>query len=41
MQKDIRLTDGVITLHPYQVSDIASVFEAVRESISEMVEWMP
>jgi RimJ/RimL family protein N-acetyltransferase len=41
MQKDIRLTDGVITLHPYHVSDIASVFEAVRESISEMVEWMP
>jgi len=41
MQKDIRLTDGVITLRPYHVNDIASVFEAVRESISEMVEWMP
>ncbi len=41
MEKDIRLTDGVIMLHPYQVSDIDSVYEAVRESISELVEWMP
>ena len=41
MEKDIRLTDGVITLHPYQVSDIDSLYEAARESISEMFEWMP
>ena len=41
MEKDIRLTDGVITLHPYQVSDIDSLYEAVRESVSEMFEWMP
>jgi RimJ/RimL family protein N-acetyltransferase len=41
MEKDIRLTDGVITLHPYQVSDIDSAYEAVHESIPEMVEWMP
>jgi RimJ/RimL family protein N-acetyltransferase len=41
MEKDIRLTDGVITLHPYQVSDIDSLYEAARESISGMSEWMP
>jgi len=36
MEKDGRLTDGVITLHPYRVSDIDSVYEAVRESIPEL-----
>jgi len=41
MGKDIQLTDGKITLRPYWVSDIASVFEAVRESIPELVVWMP
>lgn len=41
MEKDILLTDGVITLHPYQVSDIDSLYEAARESISEIFEWMP
>ena len=41
MEKDIRLTDGVIMLHPYQVSDIDSLYEAARESTSEMFEWMP
>ena len=41
MGKDIQLTDEVIALRPYQVSDIASVFEAVRESIPELVVWMP
>lgn len=40
MEKDILLTDGVITLHPYQVSDIDSLYEAARESISEMLEWI-
>ena len=41
MEKDIQLTDGVIMLRPYQANDIDSVYEAVRESISELVEWMP
>lgn len=41
MGKDILLTDGVITLRPYQVNDIDSLYEAARESISEMFEWMP
>lgn len=40
MKKDGRLTDGVITLRPYQASDIDSVYEAARESISELSVWM-
>jgi len=40
MEKDGGLTDGVITLRPYRVSDIDSVYEAARESISELSVWM-
>jgi ribosomal-protein-serine acetyltransferase len=40
MEKDGRLTDGVITLRPYRVSDIDSVYEAVRKSVSELSVWM-
>jgi RimJ/RimL family protein N-acetyltransferase len=40
MKKCGRLTDGVITLRPYRVSDIGSVYEAVRESVSELSVWM-
>lgn len=40
MEKDGRLTDGLITLRPYRVSDIDSVYEAVRESIPELSLWM-
>ena len=35
-----RLTDGVITLRPYRVSDIGSVYKAIRESIPELSVWM-
>jgi ribosomal-protein-serine acetyltransferase len=40
MKKGGRLTDGVITLRPYRASDAYSVYEAVRESISELSVWM-
>jgi ribosomal-protein-serine acetyltransferase len=40
MEKDRRLTDGAMTLHPYRASDIDSVCEAVRESIAELSVWM-
>jgi len=40
MEKDDRLTDGVIMLRPYRVSDIDSVYEAARESIPELSVWM-
>jgi ribosomal-protein-serine acetyltransferase len=40
MKKDVRLTDGRITLRPYRTSDIDSLHEAVRESIPELSVWM-
>lgn len=40
MRKDIRLTDGVITLRPYRESDTISVYKAARESVSELSLWM-
>jgi ribosomal-protein-serine acetyltransferase len=40
MEKDGRLTNGVITLRPYRVSDIDSVYKAARESIPELSVWM-
>ncbi|UCH42166.1 MAG: GNAT family N-acetyltransferase [Dehalococcoidales bacterium] len=41
MERDIEITDGFITLRPYQMSDIDSLYEAVRESITEVSLWMP
>jgi len=40
MKRDIELTDGFVLLRPYQTSDIDSQYEAARESIPEMFEWM-
>ena len=40
MERDIELTDGFITLHPYQMGDIDSLYQAVRESIPEVSLWM-
>jgi len=40
MKKCGQLTDGVITLRPYRVTDIDSVYEAVCESITELSVWM-
>jgi len=40
MKKCGQLTDGVITLRPYRLSDIDSVYEAVCESIPELSVWM-
>jgi ribosomal-protein-serine acetyltransferase len=39
-EKDIRLTNGVITLRPYLINDVDSVYEAARESIAELSVWM-
>lgn len=38
--EEISLTNGVITLRPYQVIDIEPCFESVRESIDELSPWM-
>lgn len=34
------LTDGNILLRPFRADDVDAVFEAVRESISELAPWM-
>ncbi len=41
MEEDVRLTNGIVTLRPYQISDIDSLYEAACESIPEMFVWMP
>lgn len=35
------LTDGTISLRPYTTADADELYEAVRESISELAPWMP
>jgi len=41
MEKEIRLTDGVVLLRPYGSSDVERLYQAVRESITQMSPWMP
>ncbi len=41
MEKEIRLTDGVVSLEPYRISDIDRLYQAARESIAEGSLWMP
>jgi ribosomal-protein-serine acetyltransferase len=41
MKKSVRLTDGLIVLRPYRASDAEKVYEAVRESLPELLPWMP
>jgi len=36
----IRFTNGILTLRPYQVTDIEPCFNAIRESINELLPWM-
>ena len=37
----IELSDGVVTLQKYREEDAEQVFLAVRESINEILPWMP
>ncbi|MFC1977631.1 GNAT family N-acetyltransferase, partial [Chloroflexota bacterium] len=41
MERNIGLTDGFVTLRPYQTGDIGSLYEAALESIAEAFMWMP
>ncbi|MBN2074370.1 MAG: GNAT family N-acetyltransferase [Dehalococcoidales bacterium] len=41
MDRNIELTNGIITLRPYRGEDVDALFEAARESIPEMTPWMP
>jgi len=35
------IADDVVLLRPYREDDAAALFEAVRESLAELVAWMP
>ena len=41
MKRNVRLTDGRILLRPYRRSDAELVYKAVRESLPELLPWMP
>jgi len=41
MEKEIRLTDGRVLLEPYRIGDVERLYQAARESVTEMSPWMP
>jgi ribosomal-protein-serine acetyltransferase len=41
INRNITLTDGAITLRPYEKRDIAATYQAVRESLPELMPWLP
>jgi len=41
MEKEVQLTDGAITLRPFRPSDAVTLYQAVRESLPELLPWMP
>ena len=41
MQKEVELTDGSILLRPYLLSDAEPLYQVVRESLPELLPWMP
>jgi RimJ/RimL family protein N-acetyltransferase len=38
---DLLLTGSAIRLRPYRADDVDPLFEAIRESLPELVEWLP
>jgi RimJ/RimL family protein N-acetyltransferase len=40
-RKKIELTDGKVTLRPYRMNDVNSLYQAIRESIKEVGLWLP
>ena len=41
MENEVQLTDGSMVLRPYRLSDAEPLYEAVRESLPELLPWMP
>jgi len=39
-RKDIVLTDGAVSLRPYDKKDAGELYKAVRESLAELTVWM-
>jgi len=40
MELSIEISDGVILLRPFRFDDVKQVFEAVRESLTDLKPWM-
>ena len=40
MDLSTQITDGIILLRPFHLDDTKRVFEAVRESLTELKPWM-
>jgi ribosomal-protein-serine acetyltransferase len=41
INRDITLTDGRITLRPYNTDDIDETYKAIHESLAEVSPWLP
>lgn len=41
MENKVQLTDGSLLLRPYRPSDAEPLYKAVRESLPELLPWMP
>jgi ribosomal-protein-serine acetyltransferase len=41
MQRDVRLVKDGIKLRPYYLTDIQPMYKAIRESMAEILPWMP
>ena len=41
MPNEVQLTDGSLLLRPYRPSDAEPLYKAVRESLPELLPWMP
>ncbi len=41
IKRDITLTDGVVSLRPYRLSDAGETYEAIHESLAELGPWLP
>src|SRR5215510_20497 len=37
---ELEITDGVVTLRPFQMEDAVQLYEAVRESLTDLKPWM-
>ena len=40
MDLSTELTDGVVLLRPFRLEDVKPLFNAVRESLTELKPWM-
>ena len=41
MEDEVQLTNGSVLLRPYRPTDAEAVYEAVRESLAELMVWLP